>query len=313
MCVPVSIQRKKKKNRKVTRVTFVDVLVFTVKFLKWWEEVVMWPQLPTEYSSSGRISSFLQIDDFVAIGSSFIDCKIIIMIIKVNVFACEYHYFSPNFCVCFFFGGGGLACSFVLERMKFPCGKGFKHDILSAEMVVQMRRGMPKNLKVCSRPIGIQLLACFVWTGSMSWQVWEMGINTLLLFCFVPNLNLLILAAVQNLDPGLWWPRTLAVLHLFSSSFQCAVLVPTWLTQRSISLLRRGFKCFNWGPSKTTLFDEVKASVWLWAHFYRLISTSCSSFHWMTGSITALSQAAVWRLLRWFVYTAVIHSSILIS
>lgn len=310
MCVPVSIQ--KKKTRKVTRVTFVDVLVFTVKFLKWWEEVVMWPQLPTEYSSSGRISSFFQIDDFVAIGSSFIDCKIIIMIIKVNVFACEYHYFSPNFCVCFFLGGGvGLFVCFGEDEIplweRLQTWYSFCWDGGTNE------KGNAQKLKVCSGPIGIQLLACFVWTCSTSWQVWEMGINTLLLFCFVPNLNLLILAAVQNLDPGLWWPRTLAVLHLLSSSFQCAVLVPTWLTQRSISLLRRGFKCFNWGPSKTTLFDEVKASVWLWAHFYRLISTSCSSFHWMTGSITALSQAAVWRLLRWFVYTAVIHSSILIS
>lgn len=87
---------------------------------------------------------------------------------------------------------------FFLERMKFPCGKGFINDVLSSETVVQMRRGDAQQLKVGSRLVGIQLLACFVCISCKSWQVWKVGINTFLLFHFVPNLNLLILAAVQN-------------------------------------------------------------------------------------------------------------------
>lgn len=153
----------------------------------------MWPQLPTERSPLAESVVFLQTDYFAAIGSSFIDCKIIIIILKVNIFACECHDFSPNFCF-----GGLFGFFFFLERMKFPCGKGFINDVLSSETVVQMRRGDAQQLKVGSRLVGIQLLACFVCISCKSWQVWKVGINTFLLFHFVPNLNLLILAAVQN-------------------------------------------------------------------------------------------------------------------
>lgn len=223
-------------------------------------------------------------------------------------------------------GVSWLFSQFVLfQSVRYGCGKGFT-------VMLPLLGQWYKQERECPEIQGglPEWYWCLVHTGCVSWEAWGADVaKKFLFFHFVSNRNFLSLAAVQNrvsLVPQ--GPcRSVSVFQLLPRCIcGCLAIAPVCSACPSQSWwcppgFRRGC-CVCSEETSNALIEELlkswhftkpRVSVWLWAHFYQLVSMCCSSFYWMTGDITAVSQAAVLRCLRWFVYAAVIHSSIFIS
>lgn len=220
----------------------------------------------------------------------------------------------------------GVSWQFVLfQRVRYVCGKGFTVMLLLLGEWYNQERECPEIQGGLP-----EWYWCLVHTGCVSWEAWAADVaKKFLFFHFVSNQNFLSLVAVQNrvsLVPQ--GPcRSVSVFQLLPRCIcGCLAIDPVCSACPSQSGwcppgFRRGC-CVCSEETSNALIEELlkswhfmkpRVSVWLWVHFYQLVSMCCSSFYWMTGDITVVSQAAVLRCLRWFVYAAVIHSSIFIS
>lgn len=244
----------------------------------------MWSELPTEYSSLVEAI-------FVFTGRSLCRNEDIGHRKKVNTPTWEYNNFSYS--LCFF--------------------RGWNSFVARAWYITMFLLGQWYTPKFSVPPDG---LWCGGWhvlsVGFLSWEVWvACVVNKSVLFQFLSNLNFLNLAGVLN---GVFcgWPRTLAdaVSHLQLRPwciaghcryklcpFGCCASTHLAFTKVTASALRGLQMLILKNSWNHVIVMKPRVSIWLWAHSYQLVSMYCSSFYWMTGDITAVTQAAVLRCL----------------